>query len=76
MLVLSGKSGQQFMIGDDIRVTVVGVQGGRVTLGIEAPRDQRVLRGELCDRPDEPLIVEVLTAHEPTPLSPERTYHP
>src|SRR5437763_292397 len=69
MLVLSRKSGQQLMIGDDIKITVVGMQGNRVTLGIEAPRDQRVLRSELYDRPDEPLIIEVLTTHEPTPLA-------
>ncbi len=47
MLVLSRKSEQQIAIGSDIVVTVVAVHGNRVTLGIEAPRDVRVLRGEL-----------------------------
>ena len=58
MLVLSRKPGQAMMIGEDIRVTVVGVEGGRVTLGIEAPLDQRILRGELQEWPEEPIVIE------------------
>lgn len=58
MLFLTSKPGQAMMIGEDIRVTVVGVEGGRVTLGIEAPLDQRILRGELQEYPEEPIIIE------------------
>jgi carbon storage regulator len=66
MLVLTRKPGQQLVIGEDIRVTVVGMEGSRVTLGIEAPPDQRILRGELCELPEEPIIIEISSAREPT----------
>lgn len=54
MLVLSRKHGERIHIGDDIVVVVTRVRGDRVTLGIEAPRDKRVLRGELVPRPAPP----------------------
>jgi carbon storage regulator CsrA len=69
MLVLSRKPGEQLVIGDDIRITVVATQGSRVTLGIDAPPHNTILRGELVDRVDEPIIIEI-------PLNPEPTYHP
>lgn len=47
MLVLSRKVGQELVIGDNIRVTVSRVGGNRVTLGIVAPQDVRIMRGEL-----------------------------
>lgn len=47
MLVLSRKVGQELVIGDNIRITINRVGGSRVTLGIEAPDDVRVVRGEL-----------------------------
>ena len=47
MLVLSRKVDQQIKIGDDITVTVVRVEGNRVRIGVSAPRDVRILRGEL-----------------------------
>ena len=47
MLVLSRKVGQELVIGDNIRITVNRVGGSRVTLGIVAPDDVRIVRGEL-----------------------------
>ena len=47
MLVLSRKVGEQLVIGDNIRVVVHRVAGNRVTIGIEAPNDVRIIRGEL-----------------------------
>lgn len=47
MLVLSRKQSQRVRVGDSIVVTVVQVAGDRVRLGIEAPRDVRILRDEL-----------------------------
>jgi len=47
MLVLSRKLSQQIHIDDRITVTVLRVKGNSVRLGIEAPRDVRVVRGEL-----------------------------
>jgi carbon storage regulator len=49
MLVLSRKPGEKVVIGNGITVTVVAVLGNRIKLGIEAPDDVRVLRGELAD---------------------------
>lgn len=47
MLVLSRKIGEAIVIGDSIVITVNRTAGNRVTLGIEAPNDVRVLRSEL-----------------------------
>jgi len=47
MLVLSRKIGERLVIGDNITVVVSKVAGNRVTLGIEAPNDVRIIRGEL-----------------------------
>ena len=47
MLVLSRKQQQQIKIGDQITVTIVRVKGNTVRVGIEAPRDLRVIRAEL-----------------------------
>ncbi|MEX2170351.1 MAG: carbon storage regulator [Pirellulales bacterium] len=47
MLVLSRKAGERIHLGDDITLEVRRVAGNRVTLAIEAPRNVRILRGEL-----------------------------
>ena len=47
MLVLSRKQNQEIIIGDNIKITVVKMKGNTVRLGIEAPREVNVLRGEL-----------------------------
>lgn len=50
MLVLTRRIGEEIVIGDDIVVKVLEVQGRKVRLGLMAPRDVAVLRQELCDR--------------------------
>jgi carbon storage regulator len=47
MLVLSRKEGERIKLGDSIIVTVVGVSGDKVRVGIQAPSDVLVLREEL-----------------------------
>lgn len=47
MLVLTRKLDEQILIGDDIKVTLLRVRGNTVRIGIEAPRDVRIVRGEL-----------------------------
>ncbi len=47
MLVLSRKVGERIVISDNITIVVQKVAGNRVSLGVEAPRDVRVVRGEL-----------------------------
>ena len=58
MLVLSRKRQEVIQIGDDVTITILQVKGQTVRLGIEAPRQVRVLRGELPPTPavgDRPL---------------------
>ena len=50
MLVLTRKPQQKLQIGENITVNVIRVRGNTVQLGIEAPRDIRVMRSELLDR--------------------------
>jgi carbon storage regulator CsrA len=47
MLVLTRKLQQQIKIGDDVTVTILRVKGQTVRIGIDAPRQVRVVRGEL-----------------------------
>jgi carbon storage regulator len=47
MLVLSRKVGEEIVIGEDIRVRIVAIQGNQIRLGFEAPRDVPIRREEL-----------------------------
>ena len=47
MLVLTRKSNQSIMIGDDIEVSVLSVMGDKVRIGIQAPQDIPVFRTEI-----------------------------
>lgn len=49
MLILQRKPGESLLIGDDISITVVSVDGGRVRLAIAAPQEIPILRSELVD---------------------------
>ena len=48
MLILSRRAGESLRIGDDVEVTVLRVSAGQVSLGIRAPKQVAVLRGELA----------------------------
>lgn len=50
MLILTRRVGETLMIGDDISVTVLGVKGGQVRVGVNAPRDVIVHREEIYER--------------------------
>jgi carbon storage regulator len=50
MLNLSRKAGETITIGDDITIEVRRIYASRVTIAVIAPRDVRILRGELEDR--------------------------
>lgn len=50
MLVLSRKVGEEIVVDGDIVLTVVEVSGNRVKIGIRAPRDKAVVRGELVGK--------------------------
>lgn len=47
MLILTRKTGQGFRIGDDVEITITEISGDKVRVGIEAPREVKVLRSEL-----------------------------
>lgn len=50
MLILTRRVGETVMIGDNVTVTVLGVKGNQVRLGVNAPRDVAVHRQEIYDR--------------------------
>ncbi|RMF03598.1 MAG: carbon storage regulator [Chloroflexi bacterium] len=49
MLVLGRKANESLIIGDDIVITILGVDGDRVKVGIDAPANVRILRHELYE---------------------------
>ncbi len=61
MLILTRRVGEVLYIGEDITVTVLGVLGGQVRLGIQAPRDVPVHREEIWQR------IQAQAAHAEAP---------
>lgn len=50
MLILTRRVGETVMIGDDVAVTVLGVKGNQVRIGVNAPKDVAVHREEIYER--------------------------
>ncbi|NLO39460.1 MAG: carbon storage regulator CsrA [Ruminiclostridium sp.] len=66
MLVLSRKKGQSIMIGHDIEISIVDIQGEQIRLGINAPRDVTIHRKEVFEE-----IIQENKQAAATPISPD-----
>jgi len=65
MLILTRRVGETLMIGDNVTVTVLGVRGNQVRIGVNAPKDVTVHREEIYDR--------IQKEKEGNPTSPQKT---
>ena len=50
MLILTRRVGETLMVGDDVQVTVLGVKGNQVRIGVNAPKEVAVHREEIYER--------------------------
>lgn len=50
MLILTRRFGEKIMVGDDVVITVIKMDGGKVRLGIQAPEDMDIYREEVFKR--------------------------
>jgi carbon storage regulator len=64
MLILTRRSGQSLYVGDNIRVTVLGIQGKQVKIGLELPENMTVYRDEVYQRVMEENRMAIQTSNE------------
>lgn len=69
MLVLSRRTNETIQIGDDIFITVLGVEGDKVKIGIAAPREVTILRGEIVEALKSQEKLKALLVERPEPDS-------
>lgn len=65
MLVLTRRISEKLIIGENVEITIVRIDGGQVRIGINAPKDVPIRRAELAELPE----AEKTKARKPAPLS-------
>lgn len=82
MLVLTRKEGDEIIIDKDIRIRVLRIRGGQIRVGIDAPRDVRIVRSEIASVPATqpasdvpPPALAKVTGVTPAPLQAAATAH-
>ncbi|CAG0940628.1 Translational regulator CsrA [Gammaproteobacteria bacterium] len=68
MLILTRRIGETVIIGNDVDVTVLGVKGNQVRLGVKAPRDVTVHREEIHQRIRQEQQADNANGADPAPL--------
>lgn len=58
MLILTRRISESVIIGDDVKVTVLGVNGNQIRIGIEAPKDVSIHREEIYERIQKEKLVQ------------------
>ena len=58
MLILTRRVGESLMIGDEVTITVLGVKGNQVRIGVNAPKEVAVHREEILNRIEEAAAAE------------------
>jgi carbon storage regulator len=74
MLVLSRKVGERIHVGENVVLEIRRIAGNRVTLALDAPRDVRILRGELEAAAREFRPPNPKTEERPRPVAPPATF--
>jgi len=75
MLVLTRKPGESLVIGGKATLRVLGIDGDRVKIGIEAPRDVTILRQELCEEVTSANLQAAMPAQDLRALLPSLKRH-
>ena len=66
MLILTRRIGESVMIGDDVKISVLGIKGNQIRLGVSAPREVPVHREEIYQRIQDEKVRSVHVAESPS----------